>query len=176
MPAAGNRHPACFRGGRPYNAGTGYGAPEATGYRAGARVWAAGKNGGTVDELREELSQWLRGFDALVRAVDFESARDHFTEDAVGFGTYGVMLNGREDLEAGQWRNIWPNIRDFRFRLDQMACGRDGDLAWIAALWDSQGVRPDGSTFDRPGRASFILRREGRRWRAAHSHLSLYPR
>lgn len=127
------------------------------------------------DALRTELGQWLQEFDALVRAVDFETARNYFTEDAVGFGTYGVMLHGRADLEKGQWRNIWPNIRDFRFRVDQMACGREGDLAWIAALWDSTGTRPDGSTFDRPGRATFILRREDGRWRAAHTHFSLYP-
>ncbi|HEX2171418.1 MAG TPA: nuclear transport factor 2 family protein [Dehalococcoidia bacterium] len=125
--------------------------------------------------LQEEFAGWLREFDALVRAVDFASARAYFTEDAIGFGTYGVLLTGREELEQGQWRQIWPNIRNFCFRLDQLTCGAEGDLGWLACPWDSDGVRPDGSTFDRPGRATIIFRREGGRWRACHTHFSLYP-
>lgn len=125
--------------------------------------------------IQDDLAGWLREFDALVRAADFAAARPYFMEDAIGFGTYGVMLVGRDDLEQGQWRQIWPNITNFRFRIDQLACGVEGELAWLACPWDSDGVRPDGSTFDRPGRATLVLRREGNRWRACHSHFSLYP-
>ena len=37
----------------------------------------------------------------------------------------------------------------------------------------STGYNPDGTEFDRPGRASIILMREGNAWVGVHSHMSL---
>jgi ketosteroid isomerase-like protein len=122
-----------------------------------------------------EIRAWFEALQGCVERVDFEGGRELFVEDAIGFGTKASLAVGREALEANQWRGIWPNIRGFRFDLDGMRCGSDGDQAWGIATWGSTGFGPDGQPFDRPGRATVIfVRREGR-WRALHTHFSLFP-
>jgi hypothetical protein len=78
-------------------------------------------------------------------------------------------------LEHEQWRNVWPNIRDFTFRLDELHSL--GAESWICVVvpWDSIGQRADGASFSRPGRATLLLSRRGDRWVATHSHFSLAP-
>ena len=39
----------------------------------------------------------------------------------------------------------------------------------------SLGVKPDGSTFRRPGRCTVALARRDGRWLATHTHFSLFP-
>lgn len=119
--------------------------------------------------------EWLTAMQGFVRAIDYDGAREIFRDDVVGFGTYGGVLDGLDDLVAGQWSNVWPTIRDFTFRLDEVRAGRAGDLLWLACPWDSRGTRPDGATFARPGRMTTILTFADGRWRAAHTHFSLYP-
>lgn len=123
----------------------------------------------------DEIKEWFRAFEARVRAVDYAGARPLFAEEVVSFGTFGTILVGRQELETGQWRHVWSRIRDFRFRLDQLTWGAAGDLAWAVCLWGSEGLREDGSTFPRPGRATVILRRQNDRWLAIHTHFSLEP-
>jgi ketosteroid isomerase-like protein len=123
-----------------------------------------------------ELRRWLEDFSAAVRAVDYERGATMFAPDVVGFGTFASMLVGRDRLIAGQWRNIWGVTRGFTFRLDELHCGLDGDTAWAAVPWDSQGQQASGEWYDRPGRATLILQRRNGAWLCVHSHLSLYPR
>ena len=139
----------------------------------GDREQAAGDAGPAYANIRA----WLAEMQGCVRAVDYARARALFLPEVVGFGTYGGVLDGLDDLVAGQWRNVWPAIRDFTFRLDELRAGvaADGDLAWAACPWDSTGRREDGATFARPGRMTAILVRRDGRWRAAHTHFSLYP-
>ena len=121
-------------------------------------------------------SAWLAELQASVRAVDYARGRAIFRADVVGFGTYSGVLDGVDHLVAGQWSNVWPTIRDFTFDLAEVRASADGGLLWAACPWDSVGVRPDGSTFDRPGRVTVILvRDDDGGWRAAHTHFSLYP-
>ena len=121
------------------------------------------------------IRAWLVELQTCVRAVDYERAKAIFLPEVVGFGTYSGVLDGLEELAAEQWRHVWPQIRDFTFRLDELREGADGALAWAACPWDSRGLRDDGSLFPRPGRMTAILvEREGR-WPAAHTHFSLYP-
>ena len=47
-----------------------------------------------------------------------------------------------------------------------------GDHGWVATTWDSLGTRPDGSTFQRPGRATIALVRRDGRWLAVHTHFT----
>lgn len=124
----------------------------------------------------EEIRGWFCEMQACVRAVDYDRAKAIFLPDVVGFGTYGGVLDGLDTLAADQWGHVWPTIREFTFRLDELRWGVSGALAWAACPWDSLGTRPDGATFPRPGRATVILVRDGGRWRAAHTHFSLYPR
>jgi ketosteroid isomerase-like protein len=112
---------------------------------------------------------------ACVRAVDFLRARPLFAEDAIAFGTYAAVVHGRERIESDQWRHIWPRIKDFTFRLEELEClGGEATLC-VIVTWDSLGTRPDGSTFPRPGRATLLLEPRNGRWVATHSHFSLAP-
>jgi ketosteroid isomerase-like protein len=111
-----------------------------------------------------------------VRGVNYEQARPLFADDVVAFGTFAAVVEGRNRLENEQWRNVWPNISDFTFRLDELhALGTE---SWICVIvpWDSIGQRStNGESFNRPGRATLVLNRRGDRWVATHSHFSLAP-
>jgi ketosteroid isomerase-like protein len=118
--------------------------------------------------------QWLRAFEAAVRARDFDGGRALFAGDAVAFGTWARAVSGLDGIVREQWQNVWPRIRDFRF--DAGACVRaSGDTAWIATEWSTEATGPDGRPFTRPGRGTFVLERRGGRWLAVHSHFSLLP-
>lgn len=126
-------------------------------------------------ELRDRVRDWLLEMQAAVRSVDYVRARPLFAEDVVAFGTFAAVVSGREQLEHEQWRSIWPTIRDFTFRLEQLHCLGSGDALCVVVPWDSIGQREDGQTFSRPGRATLLLMSRGERLIATHSHFSLAP-
>ena len=118
--------------------------------------------------------EWLRTFEAAVRARDFAGGRTMFAEDAVAFGTWARAVSGLDNIMREQWHNVWPRIRDFRFDTDARV-RTTGDTAWIAAGWSTEATDPDGRPFTRPGRGTFVLERRGGKWLAVHSHFSLLP-
>src|ERR1700682_1657269 len=93
--------------------------------------------------------EWLLEMQASVRSVDYVRARPLFAEDVVAFGTFATVVSGRERLEHDQWRNIWPKIRDFTFRLDRLHCLGSDEALCVVVPWDSVGQRDDGQAFDR---------------------------
>jgi len=113
-------------------------------------------------------------FGECCAAVDFEAAAPFFAADVVAFGTRMDIVSGLDSLIAQQWKGIWPNIRDFRFDLDSLHAGGEGDLAWGVCLWTSTGFGEDGTPFPRPGRATVILERRDGQWLAKHTHFSLF--
>ena len=122
------------------------------------------------------LRGWFEELQACVQAVDYDRAEHIFAPDVMGFGTYKDIAEGREVLRREQWSNIWPTIKDFRFRPELMHWSSQGTLAWAACPWDSTGFKPDGTPFARPGRVTVTFEcREGT-WLAVHTHFSLYPR
>jgi ketosteroid isomerase-like protein len=131
------------------------------------------------DDLSHTLNEIARTFliemQECVRGVDYERARPLFADDVLAFGTFAAVVEGRDRLESQQWRNVWPNIRDFTFRLDELHSL--GTESWICVIvpWDSIGQRADGAWFNRPGRATLVLNRRGNHWVATHSHFSLAP-
>jgi ketosteroid isomerase-like protein len=131
------------------------------------------------DEPSQSQNQVARAFlsemQECVRGVDFERARPLFADDVVAFGTFAAVVEGRARLEHEQWRNVWPNIRDFTFRLDELHALGTGSWICVIVPWDSTGQRSDGEPFSRPGRATLVLSRRGNRWVATHSHFSLAP-
>jgi ketosteroid isomerase-like protein len=127
-------------------------------------------------QLQDDVLGWFRQLERCVRTVDYAGARPIFADEAVGFGTYGAMLDGLEALVEGQWMNIWPNIQGFTFDASTLRCGADGALVWGICRWDSVGKDPDGTEFDRPGRATVILTRRDGQLKALHTHFSLVPR
>ena len=142
--------------------------------RANCMLWVV-----VSDELSETRNEIARTFliemQECVRAVDYARARPLFADDVVAFGTFATVVEGRDPLEHEQWRNVWPNIRDFTFRLDEIHSL--GAESWICVIvpWDSIGQRADGASFSRPGRATLLLSRRGDRCVATHSHFSLAP-
>ena len=64
------------------------------------------------------VKAWFRELAEHVRAVDFAAARHLFAEDFVAFGTFTDFVIGRELAESNQWRNVWPTIDSFVWRLD----------------------------------------------------------
>lgn len=121
------------------------------------------------------LREWFQEMQSCVRAVDYARAQKIFAPEVVGFGTYASVVRGVENLRAEQWSNIWPTIRDFAFRLDELHWGVNGGLAWAACPWDSIGYRAGGTPFPRPGRVTVILEQRDGKWLAVHTHFSLYP-
>ena len=118
--------------------------------------------------------EWLRTFEAAVRARDFDAGRHMFAEDAVAFGTWARAVSGLDNIIREQWQNVWPRIRGFRFDPDARV-RTSGDTAWIASGWQTEATGPDGRPFTRPGRGTFVLERRAGRWLAVHSHFSLLP-
>jgi ketosteroid isomerase-like protein len=126
----------------------------------------------------EAVRGWFRMLAGYVNANDFESFHTLTREDFVAFGTFADFVTGRDAVEHSQWRNVWPKISDFRFRLDEVRAMVSPDRLFAVglAIFDSTGYREDGSPFDRPGRATvtFDRARVGDPWIANHTHMSLF--
>lgn len=127
------------------------------------------------DTTAMELRDWLETFAGCVRARDFDAAGPMVAEEVVSFGTKAAMVEGRDNLVARQWLHIWPTIEGFAFDLDTLRWHRADDTAWAALTWTSRGLRPDGTPFARPGRATFTFARRNGVWLATHTHFSLFP-
>jgi catechol 2,3-dioxygenase-like lactoylglutathione lyase family enzyme/ketosteroid isomerase-like protein len=140
--------------------------------------YATAAAGGRAPEGGDEIAplrEWLRGFAARVRAVDYEGGKTYCAPDMIAFGTYAAMVDGLDAVVEAQWKKIWPTIREFTIRADKARGGIAGNTAWVAAPWDSLGTRADGTTFERPGRLTIVFTRRNGRWLARHTHLSLVP-
>lgn len=126
----------------------------------------------------EAMRAWFRRLAECVQAVDFEAAHPLFAEDMIAFGTFTDFMIGRDRAEGEQWRNVWPTIRRFRWRLDDVHGIVSADrLTGIGmAVFDSDGFLPDGERFDRRGRATVTFARASvdAPWVATHTHMSLF--
>ncbi len=122
-----------------------------------------------------EIIEWLERFSAAVRARDFDAGRALFAEGVTAFGTRADSMHGLAQLEAEQWQPTWRATRGYRFNFDAADIQVSSDFAYAAIPWHSEGVEPSGRTFDRFGRATYILRKIEGRWLAVHTHHSLNP-
>ena len=119
--------------------------------------------------------RWLDTFSSYVRDVDYASAKPLFHKNILAFGTHRDVLPSLEAWVNSQWDNVWPRTDDFRFDLaaTHVLASDDGGMAVVVAPWTSTGFHPDGSRFDRPGRATIVFHKAGGTWLGVHSHLSL---
>ena len=126
-------------------------------------------------DLREHFLRWLETFASHVREVDYASARPMFHPEILAFGTHQDVLPSLEAWINTQWDNVWPKTADFRFDpgATHVLASDDGTLAVVIAPWTSTGFHPDGSRFDRPGRATMVFHKTDKGWLGVHSHLSL---
>ena len=125
------------------------------------------------------IREWFATWGNQVAAVDFVSARALFHPEVIGFGTFMDVVRGLDRLETQQWRSIWPTIEGFHFLVDQLVAdvSEDGKHAYGIVPWMSTGFHDDGTTYDRPGRATVLFTRDNTSepWRAIHTHISLAP-
>jgi ketosteroid isomerase-like protein len=128
-----------------------------------------------ADQVAAAIRSWFEALERCVGRVDYQAAHALFVDDAIAFGTRASLAIGRDALQRSQWSGIWPNVRNFRFNFDDLRCGADGDTAWAVVTWGSTGFDESGVPYDRPGRATVILQRDGGGWRARHTHFSLFP-
>lgn len=120
--------------------------------------------------------EWLLSLQDCVRRVDYEAGRRLFAEDVVAFGSRaGTLLHGLDALQAHQWSGVWPVISDFSFSLDQLDCRGQGEVTLVVVPWASIGYRAEGTSFERPGRATVVLAHRDGAWLAVHTHFSLVP-
>jgi ketosteroid isomerase-like protein len=124
------------------------------------------------------VRRWFQRLQICVQMVDYVGARPLFAEDVVTFGTFSAFTIGREATEEEQWRHVWSRIDGFRSRLDDLRVIISGDrrTAVGMALFESVGYTEEGTSYDRPGRATVILGRGavGTEWVAQHIHASLF--
>ncbi len=124
------------------------------------------------------IAAWFERLATHVRAVDFAGARPLFAPDMIAFGTFSDFVDGRDAVEAAQWRNVWPFIAGFRWRTNSIRgiVSPDRLAAAGMAVWDSTGFHQDGREFERPGRATVALARRqcDGDWVARHTHFSLF--
>jgi ketosteroid isomerase-like protein len=127
--------------------------------------------------ITEEIAEWVRAWGAEVAAADIRSGRERFTDSLLAFGTHADVVEGRVNVEAEQWSQIWPAIDDFAFDLDalHLRISPDQLMAVVIVPWSSTGIAEDGARFDRPGRATIVLERErlDAPWLGTHTHFSL---
>lgn len=118
---------------------------------------------------------WLSEMQECVRQQDFERCRALFDDDVIGFGSKEAIAVGLDSLERDQWRQVWPQIRDFTFDLDRLQCGVSDNGMWLACPWTSRKQVVHGGWAERPGRMTAILKYRNGTWRAVHTHHSLNP-
>lgn len=131
----------------------------------------------TVGADLESLTDWVEQFSDCVQNVDFDRAAQMMDRDVTSFSTLQNVVTGVEHFVEGQWKKVWPTISDFRIVTEELRAvvSPDRRLAAVAAPWSSTGYLADGTPFDRPGRATFVLARtdESKAWKAVHGHFSL---
>jgi ketosteroid isomerase-like protein len=123
------------------------------------------------------MRQWFTRLSEHVQAVDYEGARPIFADDMIAFGTFTDFMTGRDLAEREQWRNVWGTIRNFRWRDGIEGIVSADRLTGIGmGIFDSDGFLPDGTRYDRRGRATigFARRAVGEPWVAVHTHMSLF--
>lgn len=124
------------------------------------------------------IRAWFSRLADHVQAVDFEGARPIFAADLIAFGTFEDFVTDQPAVEQAQWRNVWPFITGFRWRLDGLRglVSADRLSAIGMAVFDSTGYHEDGTPYDRPGRATVAFSRPaiGLDWIADHTHMSLF--
>ena len=129
----------------------------------------------TTADPEKAIVEWFEVLGKSCASVDYGSARPIFAEDVLSFGTRADIVSGLDPLQKNQWEGIWPNIRDFKINIGTIHSGGDEHHAWGVATWTSTGFNEDGSSFNRPGRATVILERRQDRWLSVHTHFSLNP-
>jgi len=123
------------------------------------------------------IKSWFEKWEGFVVSCDFKSARELFKNEVVSFGTWMNVVQGLNELETEQWKNIWPTITDFKFLTNTLFIQISPDRLFVNTilLWNSLGYDKKRNSFVRTGRATVTLKRDNlnAHWKAIHTHFSL---
>ena len=126
---------------------------------------------------RDSLRAWVDEFSGHVAACEFDDAAKQYHRNVLSFSSFEDIVVGIDQFVDAQWRRVWPSMTDFRLETESMRTMVSPDrLMGVAmATWTSTGYHEDGSTFDRPGRCTIVLRRDSidAPWYGVHGHFSL---
>jgi len=120
------------------------------------------------------VQEWFEKMSRFCSSIDYVSAREIFDDEVSSFGTQADAVTGLDRLQEEQWEQVWPRTTGFRVLMDTVRGGGSGEIAWGMAVWTSTGYDEAGEEFKRPGRATVVLRRTEGRWKAIHTHFSLF--
>jgi hypothetical protein len=124
----------------------------------------------------QDALQWLKTWERLINETDYQSARELFARDVISFGTLTGEMSGLDELEYGQWRKMWPTIRNFRFCDPIVILPKRNLSLWIVICrWNSEGKIAVGGWYDRQGRSTLALEGKDNRLLCIHSHFSMEP-
>jgi ketosteroid isomerase-like protein len=103
-----------------------------------------------IPEDLDAVKAWFRELAEHVQAVDFAAARHLFAADFVAFGTFTDFMIGRDLAENNQWRNVWPTIDSFVWRLDDAKALVSPDRLFAVGGSDStcDGAKADEANAD----------------------------
>lgn len=127
-----------------------------------------------MHNIPEMLERWLKRFSKAVRERDFTAGKKLFHKNVFSFGTACRCVEDLEKLSSRQWRIIWPKTKNFDFDYDSLREVTDKNHAVIMTCWSSTGFRGK-IPFVRRGRATIVLAKSGKSWKAVHTHFSLEP-
>ena len=123
------------------------------------------------------IKSWFQKWEMFVVDCDFKSARNLFENEVVSFGTWMNVVQGLNELETKQWKNIWPTIDNFRFLTDTLFIQISPDRLFVNSVlrWESLGFDIEGTSFKRTGRATVVLKKININddWKGIHTHFSL---
>lgn len=128
----------------------------------------------TVEDPVGAIAEWFAKLSSYVSTENYEAARKIVADDVAAFGTQADAVVGLDLLQSEQWEQVWPRTSGFKVLMETVRSGGDAGIAWGMATWTSFGYDEKGLVFDRPGRATIVLRRDGARWEAVHTHFSLF--
>src|SRR4051812_41245458 len=96
------------------------------------------------------VRRWFQRLQLCIQMVDFEGARPLFADDLITFGSTTPFTVGREATEMEQWRTVWSQIDQFRWRLDDLQTIISGDrlTAIGMAVFESVGYGANGEPFE----------------------------
>lgn len=117
---------------------------------------------------------WLRAWEKLINAGDFETARQLFAPEIVAFGSLAETMTGLDALEQEQWRKIWRSTRGFAFDTP-MHVTMGPETTTLALRWRSEGRTEDNGWYERRGRCTLVLERRNAGLVCTHSHFSMDP-
>ena len=128
----------------------------------------------TIEDPVSAVAEWFEKLTLYCSTVDYGAAREIVADDVASFGTQADAVAGLDLLQREQWEQVWPSTSGFKVLMDTVRSGGDAGMAWGMAVWTSSGYDEQGLAFERPGRATVVLRRDRGRWEAVHTHFSLF--